>query len=156
MPDPAAMFFQRLAAWLTAPPPSSRLGARGEREAGKFLRKQGLRILERNWRCRGGEIDLVCMEGSVLVFVEVKTRRGEHARAAVVGGVDAVERVVLTTHSLQANLHGHIGGSFRSRCPGTPRALLRALLRGKASLDPVRHAGKANHPRRPDCDRHFR
>ena len=78
MPDPAAMFFQRLAAWLTAPPPSSRLGARGEREAGKFLRKQGLRILERNWRCRGGEIDLVCMEGSVLVFVEVKTRRGEH------------------------------------------------------------------------------
>lgn len=72
------MFLERIARWLTSPPASNRLGARGEREAAKFLRKQGLRVIERNWSCRGGEIDLICREGEVLVFVEVKTRRGEH------------------------------------------------------------------------------
>ena len=50
------------------------LGKRGEDLAAIFLRKSGYRILERNYRGRLGEIDLVAEEGRCLVFVEVKTR----------------------------------------------------------------------------------
>ncbi len=52
------------------------LGARGEALAGKYLRRQGYRLLVRNYRCRFGEIDLVAEEGDCLAFVEVKTRKG--------------------------------------------------------------------------------
>ena len=55
-----------------------RLGVRGEKLAGRFLRRNGFKILYRNFRGRhGGEIDLVCREGDTLVFVEVKTRTRE-------------------------------------------------------------------------------
>jgi putative endonuclease len=50
------------------------LGQRGERLAEDFLASAGLVILDRNWRCPQGEIDLVAREGDELVFVEVKTR----------------------------------------------------------------------------------
>jgi putative endonuclease len=50
------------------------LGRRGERLAEQFLTGAGLVILDRNWRCPQGEIDLVAREGDELVFVEVKTR----------------------------------------------------------------------------------
>ncbi len=50
------------------------LGRRGEREAERFLKKRGYRIIERNYRTRHGEIDLVALYGDTLVFVEVKTR----------------------------------------------------------------------------------
>jgi putative endonuclease len=52
-----------------------RRGARGERLARRHLRRNGYRILFRNFRGRtGGEIDLVCRDHDTLVFVEVKTR----------------------------------------------------------------------------------
>jgi putative endonuclease len=47
----------------------------GEQAAARHLERRGFRILARNWRIRMGELDLVAEEGSVLVFVEVKTRR---------------------------------------------------------------------------------
>ena len=49
-------------------------GNYGERVAGAFLRRHGYRVLTRNYKTTGGEIDLVCRHGDVLVFVEVKTR----------------------------------------------------------------------------------
>ena len=52
------------------------LGRLGERLAADALEKRGYRILEQNFRCRYGEIDLVAEDGQDLVFVEVKTRRG--------------------------------------------------------------------------------
>lgn len=52
------------------------LGRLGERLAADLLETRGYRLLERNFRCRYGEIDLVAEEGQDLVFVEVKTRRG--------------------------------------------------------------------------------
>ncbi|MBC7223358.1 MAG: YraN family protein [Anaerolineae bacterium] len=52
------------------------LGAWGEALAARELARQGLAILERNYRTREGEIDLIAREGPCLVIVEVKTRRG--------------------------------------------------------------------------------
>ncbi|MGH7988523.1 MAG: YraN family protein [Candidatus Binataceae bacterium] len=53
-----------------------RLGPRGERVAARYLRRRGYRIVARNFRAAGGEIDLVAMDNGTLVFVEVKTRSG--------------------------------------------------------------------------------
>lgn len=52
------------------------LGIRGEALAARYLEKRGFRILERNVRCRFGEIDLVAADGPTVVFVEVKGRGG--------------------------------------------------------------------------------
>jgi putative endonuclease len=59
-------------------PEHIRRGTRGEKVAARFLRRNGYKILYRNFKDRrGGEIDLVCRNGDTLVFVEVKTRRGD-------------------------------------------------------------------------------
>lgn len=50
------------------------LGRYGERVAAQRLVDQGMVLLDRNWRCELGEIDLVLRDGDVLVFCEVKTR----------------------------------------------------------------------------------
>lgn len=52
------------------------LGRRGEAVAEAFLRDRRWTIVERNFRCRAGEIDLVALDEGVLVFVEVRSRRG--------------------------------------------------------------------------------
>jgi putative endonuclease len=49
-------------------------GARGERVAAEYLRRKQYTILDTNWRCRRGEIDLVAQDEATLVFVEVRTR----------------------------------------------------------------------------------
>ncbi|MCD4536020.1 YraN family protein [Nocardioides sp. cx-169] len=53
------------------------LGAYGERVAARHLVAAGLVLLDRNWRCDEGEIDLVLRDGAVLVVGEVKTRTSE-------------------------------------------------------------------------------
>lgn len=52
------------------------LGRRGEQLAADYLGAAGLLILDRNWRCSQGEIDIVASEGRTLVVCEVKTRSG--------------------------------------------------------------------------------
>ncbi|MFI5271609.1 MAG: YraN family protein [Ktedonobacterales bacterium] len=59
----------------------SRLGGAGERLAAAWLAERGYRIVTRNWRCPYGEVDLVAEQAGELVFVEVKTRRGERLGA---------------------------------------------------------------------------
>lgn len=54
------------------------LGRRGEATAAEYLEKAGLRIVDRNWRCPTGEIDLVAVDGSTLVIIEVKTRSSDN------------------------------------------------------------------------------
>ncbi len=56
--------------------PTTDLGHRGERIAAAYLTDAGLLVLDRNWRCREGELDIVARDGDALVFCEVKTRRG--------------------------------------------------------------------------------
>ena len=56
--------------------PRQALGRRGESLAEAYLREAGFQLLERRFRLRCGEIDLVALDGDQVVFVEVKTRRG--------------------------------------------------------------------------------
>jgi putative endonuclease len=71
---------------LRAPEDRAGRGRFGEKRAAAYLRKKGYRVLVRNWRAGHDEIDLVCQDGAVLVFVEVRTRD----EAALVGGYHSV------------------------------------------------------------------
>lgn len=85
------------------------LGRTGEALAGRWLERAGCQILDRNWRCRTGEIDLVALDGDDLVVVEVKTRRSlrlGHPAEAVTGRKLARLRVLaglwLAEHTVSA------------------------------------------------------
>src|SRR5262245_57113363 len=75
------------------------IGALGEQLAAEHLTALGLRVLTRNWRCRYGELDLIVEDPStgVVVFVEVKTRSGDHfggvAEAVTAGKVRRLRRL---------------------------------------------------------------
>ncbi len=64
------------------------IGVIGEREAERFLKSKGYRVLAKNWRSGKDEIDLVCKYKEILVFVETRTRR----HGALVGGFDSIDR----------------------------------------------------------------
>lgn len=55
--------------------PTKRRGDLGEDAARRYLEGRGFRVLDRNWRYKQWELDLVCRDGDTVVFVEVKTRR---------------------------------------------------------------------------------
>jgi putative endonuclease len=76
------------------PSPRTELGSLGEDLAVTYLTDEGLTVLDRNWRCREGELDVVARDRTTLVFCEVKTRRG-------IGYGDPVEAV---THAKQRRL----------------------------------------------------
>ena len=59
------------------PEPRHVVGKAGEEAAVQYLCQQGYQILERNYRCRFGEIDLIARDGRTLAFIEVKTRRSQ-------------------------------------------------------------------------------
>ncbi|MFI7134194.1 YraN family protein [Nonomuraea sp. NPDC050153] len=52
------------------------LGKQGEQVAVTYLEAKGMKIIDRNWRCRHGEIDIIAEDGPTLVVIEVKTRSG--------------------------------------------------------------------------------
>ncbi len=56
-------------------PTTQAQGAVAEELAARFLAERGLRVVERNFRIRSGEIDLICHDGATVVFVEVRLRR---------------------------------------------------------------------------------
>lgn len=60
------------------------IGQQGERRAAQYLVEQGYKLIERNWRCPSGEIDLIAEHSDQLVFIEVRTRRrtGTHGTPA--------------------------------------------------------------------------
>ncbi len=66
------------------------VGAYGERVATRHLISEGMQILDRNWRCRDGEIDIIARDAESLVFCEVKTRRS-HAYGTPVEAVVAAK-----------------------------------------------------------------
>jgi putative endonuclease len=63
------------------------IGARAEAAAADALHGAGYRIVERNYRCKAGELDIIARDGDVLAFVEVRSRaNGEHGHAAEMSG----------------------------------------------------------------------
>ena len=82
-----------------------RRGGPDESLAAAFLERQGLKILERNYRCRFGEIDLVASGDAVLVFVEVRARRTDKFGGAGASITAAKQRRLVATarHYLAAH-----------------------------------------------------
>jgi putative endonuclease len=112
------------------------LGAYGERVAARHLGEQGMRVLDRNWRCEAGEIDLVLRDGDVLVFCEVKTRSGT-AYGHPLEAVDAVKAdrlAVLADRWIEE--HGVVAADIRFDLV----AVLRST-RGAATVEHVRGLG---------------
>jgi len=114
------------------------LGRRGEELAAELLRARGYTIVERNFRCRAGEIDLVALDGPTVVFVEVRSRRGERVGTPL-ESVDPRKQARLTLvarHFLHARRLDESSGA-----PGS-----RAGARGTLGL---RRRSKEDHPWEP-------
>lgn len=75
------------------------LGDRGEREAARFLKKRGYKIVARQSRNRIGEIDLIALDGETIVFVEVKTR-SSHVAGHPIEAVTVTKQKQLTRTAL--------------------------------------------------------
>lgn len=74
--------------------PARSTGERFERDAEALLREAGLSLVERNWSCRFGEIDLIMRDGATLVFVEVRQRGSSRFGGAAASiGRDKRERI---------------------------------------------------------------
>jgi putative endonuclease len=96
-----------------APDPRRALGQQGEDLVAAWYEAAGYRILDRNWRCRDGEIDLVLGHGRTVVFCEVKTRRSTRFGAPV-EAVTATKQRRLRTLALQwLAAHSQRGGDLR-------------------------------------------
>jgi putative endonuclease len=80
-------------------------GKEAEDQAAEYLQRQGLAIVARNWRCRGGEIDLVCRQGATLVFVEVRARsRSDYGGAPASITAAKRQRLILAARHYLAGL----------------------------------------------------
>ena len=92
-------------------------GAQAEALAAAFLERRGLVIVERNYRRRCGELDLVARDGSTLVFVEVRLRRGR-AFGGAAESITAAKRARLT----------RAAGLYLARLRDTPCCRFDAVL----------------------------
>jgi putative endonuclease len=63
-------------------PSRKEIGRSGEQEALDYFKRKGFRVLEQNWRCRRGEIDLILSQDETVIFVEVRTRLAGHSLGA--------------------------------------------------------------------------
>jgi putative endonuclease len=90
------------------------LGAYGEKQAALYMLRLGYKIVEANWRCRSGEIDLVALDGDTLVFAEVRTRSTSGAFGTPIESVDFRKRKQIR-ETAQFYIHQHRSpvGSFR-------------------------------------------
>jgi putative endonuclease len=79
-------------------------GADAERRAAEFLSRRKFKILESNYCCRGGEIDLVCDDRGTLVFVEVRARRGRRygTPEETIGAIKRARIILAAQHYLVA------------------------------------------------------
>ncbi|HLP98197.1 MAG TPA: YraN family protein [Sideroxyarcus sp.] len=80
-------------------------GARAEQAAAQFLQRHGLTLIESNFRCRFGEIDLILRDADVLVFAEVRQRsRSDFGGAAASINTRKQQRLILTAQHYLASL----------------------------------------------------
>ena len=106
--------------------PRQSLGKAGEELAERYLKRQGYAIVERNYRCPLGEIDLIAIDKRAVVFVEVKTRRVDTSGApleSVNGAKQQRLRRAALHYLTRHHLHGRdvqfdvVGISLRSDPP---------------------------------------
>ncbi|MBJ6363360.1 YraN family protein [Paenibacillus sp. GCM10012307] len=93
------------------------VGQIGEKAAADYLERHGWRIVERNWRCRSGEIDLIAIPPEpehTLVFVEVRTRRASGQFGTAVESVDYRKQRQVRAVA-QVYLHRHGGAELALR-----------------------------------------
>ncbi|TFV83454.1 YraN family protein [Blastococcus sp. CT_GayMR16] len=115
------------------------LGSLGERIAATYLTDAGLRVLDRNWRCREGELDIVAPEGDAQVFCE--TPRRNRRRAG-----DAVPGAPRTTAS-----EGLWGTGRAVNRPSTRVSHSRQTVGGQPSIDPsTSHSTAVSNPPPPE------
>jgi putative endonuclease len=95
--------------------PDSRrtLGVAGEQAVAAWYRQSGYEVLDRNWRCREGELDLVLARHATIVFCEVKTRRSEAFGAPVEAVTWRKQRRLRALAGRWLREHGGRGGGLR-------------------------------------------
>jgi putative endonuclease len=92
---------------------SRALGAVAEARAAEYLQQQGYRLADRNWTCRGGEIDLVCVDGDgTLVFVEVRARADTRHGTPLESVVDRKRRRIIRA----AEIYLHVKQAHERAC----------------------------------------
>lgn len=118
-----------------APSPTQSAGQLSESRAALWLEDQGLRVLERNLHCRAGEIDLVALEGEVLVFVEVRCRSsGSHGGAAASVNRAKQQRLLRAARYFLPSLaRRHLKGRV-------PRCRFDVICMEQGRLEWIRHA----------------
>ncbi len=131
---------------------NKKTGNRGEDLATEFLKNKNYLIVERNFRTRFGEIDIVCLDGQILVFVEVKTKKGhdfgepeEMVSKSKLAQVERMGEVFIEMNNLvvcDSDL-----SNFSARLPplrNAQRGYLRQNSTSPASLDKIIHRQKWN------------
>ncbi len=86
-----------------------KVGTHYEAIAARQLQAAGLQVLERNFRCKSGELDLICRDGPQLVFVEVRYRRASNYSSAAASVTRAKQRRLI--HSAQFYLQRNRAGT---------------------------------------------
>lgn len=90
-----------------------KLGDRGEQIACQHLLKNGYSIVVTQWHCAHGELDIVARQGEMLVFVEVKTRRGQAAEEALSGITARKRERLIKSAQLYLDEHGLADAAWR-------------------------------------------
>lgn len=85
----------------------------GEAEADRYLRRLGWEIVDHNWSCRFGELDLIARDGDEWVFVEVKTRRGNSFGTPEEGVTPAKRRRLLRSAATYLEARGAAAEPWR-------------------------------------------
>lgn len=85
----------------------NQLGPYGEELVASWLERQGAKVLDRNFSCRNGEIDIIASKGSTLAFIEVKTRARELFDTSQVITSSKQQRIIATAKLYLAKHHLH-------------------------------------------------
>jgi putative endonuclease len=87
-------------------------GDAGETLAADYLARQGVRVIERNFRVKGGEIDLICRDGAMTVFVEVRRRASTDFGGAAASITPAKQRRLILAARHWLLQHGEVPCRF--------------------------------------------
>ncbi|KWX72591.1 endonuclease [Paenibacillus riograndensis] len=112
-------------------------GAAGEKAAVQYLSAHGYRIIDRNWRCRSGELDIIAEYGEVLIFVEVRSRSGSPLQGTPEESVD--ERKIRQVRAT-ARVYLHMKGQEERRVSFD---VITVMLNEKLGISALHHIREA-------------